>query len=107
MVLVPNPHYLVHAATVYAAGQAPHLLDEVTEKRGSRRKFLVVYITIQRLVQSEDELRHAIASYLRKIERPTLRLYTHLPFNRLKRCHARAATKAGVRRPLQVYGFTP
>src|ERR1700733_8085574 len=66
MVLVPNPHYLVHAATVYAAGQAAHLLDEVTEKRGSRRKFLVIYIAIQGLVQSEDEFRHVIASYLRK-----------------------------------------
>src|ERR1700722_8527377 len=103
MVLVPNSHYLVHAPTVYAAGQAAHLLDEVTEKLRSRRKFLVIYIAIQGLVQSEDELRHVIASYLRKIERLTLRLYTHLPFNRLKRCHARAATKAGVRRPLQVY----
>jgi hypothetical protein len=91
MVLVPNPHYLVRAATVYAAGQAAHLLDEVTEKRGSRRKFLVVYITIQGLVQSEDEFRHVITSYLRKIDRLTLRLYTHLPFNRLKRRRARAA----------------
>jgi hypothetical protein len=39
------------------------LLDEVMEKRGARRKFLVVDITIQGLVQSEDQLGHVITSY--------------------------------------------
>jgi hypothetical protein len=39
------------------------LLDEVMEKRGAGRKFLVVDITIQGLVQSEDQLGHVITSY--------------------------------------------
>src|SRR6202007_598144 len=55
MVLVPNPHDLVHAATVHAAGQATHLVDEVLEKRRAWCKFLVVDIAIQGLVQSENE----------------------------------------------------
>jgi hypothetical protein len=63
MVVVPKPHYLVHAATVHTSGQAAHLLDEVLEKRRAWCKFLVVDIAIQGLVQSEDEFRHVIASY--------------------------------------------
>src|ERR1700758_3191553 len=62
MILIPNPHDLVHAATVNTAGQAAHLLDEVTEKRGAGHEFLVVDITIQGLVQSEHQLGHVIAS---------------------------------------------
>jgi hypothetical protein len=58
-VFVPITHYLVHAATVYEARQATHLLDEVTEERGPRPKFRVVDVAIQRLVQSEDKFRHA------------------------------------------------
>jgi hypothetical protein len=63
MVLVPNPHDLVHAATVNTAGQAAHLLDEVMEKRGAGHKFLMVDITIQGLIQSKDQLGHVITSY--------------------------------------------
>jgi hypothetical protein len=63
MVLVPNPHDLVHAATVNTTGQAAHLLDEVMEKRGAGHKFLVVDITIQGLIQSKDQLGHVITSY--------------------------------------------
>src|SRR5450755_2062095 len=62
MVFVPKTHHLVHAATVHAAGQVAHLLGEVTKERGTRRKFLVVDIAVQGLVQSEDELRHATKS---------------------------------------------
>jgi hypothetical protein len=63
MVLVPNPHYFVHAATVNTTGQAAHLLDEVMEKRRAGHKFLVVDITIQGLIQSKDQLGHVITSY--------------------------------------------
>src|SRR6185437_10625354 len=59
---VPITHHLVHAATVHTAAQAADLLDPVTKERGTGRKFLVVDIAVQGLVQSEEELRHATKS---------------------------------------------
>src|SRR5262249_4303910 len=61
-VFVPTTHHRVHSATVRAAGKVAHLLGKVTKERGTRRKFLVVDIAVQGLVQSEDELRHATKS---------------------------------------------
>jgi hypothetical protein len=65
----------VHAATVHTAGQAADLLDEVLEKRGVWRKFLVVDIAVQRLVQSEDELRHATKSLSKVLQDSLSRRY--------------------------------
>jgi len=53
---------LVHAATVHTAGQAAHLLNEVTKERGAWRKRHVVDVAVQRLVHSKDELRHPTKS---------------------------------------------
>src|SRR5262249_52342909 len=59
IVFVPITHDLVHVATVHTAGQAADLGDEVPKEHGAWRKFLVVDVPVQGLVQSEDELRHA------------------------------------------------
>src|SRR5690606_34798323 len=51
-------HHLIHAAAVYNAGQATHVVDKMTEKHriGSERH--MVDIAVQRLVQCKDDLRH-------------------------------------------------
>ena len=60
MVFVPITHHLVHAATVHAARQAAHLLDEVLKERGAWPEFVVVVVdvAVQRLVHSKYDLRH-------------------------------------------------
>ena len=62
MIVVPVTHDLIHLATVHAARLPPSLLDEVAEERGAWRKRHMVDVAVQRLVHSEDELRHAAKS---------------------------------------------
>ncbi len=63
-VIVPITHYIVRAATVHNACQVAHVLNEVhvlnegTEEREIWRKFCMVDVTVQGLVQSKHELGH-------------------------------------------------
>src|SRR5260370_362968 len=57
-VCVPIAHHLVHAAAVHHAGQAAHMLYEMTKEPGLWRHDLMIDVAVERLVQSEDELRH-------------------------------------------------
>ena len=50
-VFVPIAHDLIHSATVHTARQVAHLLYEVTKEQWTRRKFLMVDVTVQGLVQ--------------------------------------------------------
>src|SRR5665213_531687 len=97
MVFVPRAHHLVHAATVHAAGQVAHLLGEVTKERGTRRKFLVVNIAVQGLVQSEDEPRHATKSPSQVLQNSLSRGYAEVRlgtnFAPLCRCSPFARTR--------------
>src|SRR5690606_36743151 len=58
IVVVPVAHDLVHPTTVHTARLPLSLLDEVPEKRGTRRERRMVHVAVQRLVHSEHELRH-------------------------------------------------
>ena len=68
MVFVEIAHDLVHAAPVHAARQAPHVLYPVTKQFGTRCEFLVVDITVQGHVHSEDQLRHTAKSPSRVLQ---------------------------------------
>jgi hypothetical protein len=46
MIFVPKTHDLIPAATIHAAGQAAHFLDEVTEECGAWRKFHIVDVAV-------------------------------------------------------------
>jgi len=65
-VFVPITHCLVHAATVYTARQAAHLLYKVTNERRAWPKFQMVDVAIQGLLHCKDdckdEFRHATKS---------------------------------------------
>src|SRR5690349_2503040 len=54
LVFVPVAHDLVHAAAVDAAGQLAHVLNPMTEERGTGGEPLVVDVTVERYVHSED-----------------------------------------------------
>src|SRR5882672_3965381 len=58
MVFVPITHHLVDAATVHAARQAAHLLDEMMKERGAWPEFEVVDVAVQRLVHSKYDFCH-------------------------------------------------
>ena len=57
-VFVPIAHHFVHAAAVHHAAHAAHLLYEMTKEPGFRRHCPMIDVAVERLVQSEDELRH-------------------------------------------------
>src|SRR5262245_13962901 len=59
MVVVPVAHDLIHLTTVDAARLPLSLFDEVAEQRGAWRKRRVVDVSVQGLVHSEHEPRHA------------------------------------------------
>ncbi len=62
MIVVPVSHDFVHFAAVDAAGLPLSFLDEMAEEDGPWRKAHMVDVTVQRLVHSKDELRHASIS---------------------------------------------
>src|ERR687889_450095 len=62
MIVVPVTHDLIHLTTVDTARLPLSLLDEVAEERGAWRKRHMVDVTVQGLVHSKDELRHATKS---------------------------------------------
>jgi hypothetical protein len=62
LVFVPVTHDLVQAATVNQARQAAHVLDEVTEELAGWRKFRMVDVAVQGLIQSIRELGHTLLS---------------------------------------------
>jgi len=64
MLVVPIAHDFVQAAAAHTARGTARLVDEVTEEHGIWRKRLIVDIAIQRLIHSEDELRHVGFAFL-------------------------------------------
>jgi hypothetical protein len=63
-------------ATVHTAGQAAHLLNEVTKERGAWRwQRHVVDVAVQGLVHSKDELRHPTKSPLEVLQNSLSRHY--------------------------------
>ena len=61
-IFVPIAHGLIQAATVDTAGQAAHVLYEMTKERRAWPHFKMVDVAVQGLVHSKDDLRHATKS---------------------------------------------